>query len=53
MGKQRLIMVEEIHEGNDKDFLQEHKHHKNPQILSQTSKVAATNNHKTPTLWFY
>ncbi len=49
MRKQVLVMVEEVHEGDDKDFLHEHKHHKNPQIISRTFKVVATNNHKTPT----
>jgi hypothetical protein len=44
-------MVEEVHEGNDEDFLQERKHHTNPQIPSQTSKVTAINNHKTLTPW--
>jgi hypothetical protein len=51
MEKQRPVMVEEIHESDDKDFLHEHKHHMNPQILSQTSKVAATNSHKTLIPW--
>jgi len=51
MGKQGPVMVEEVHEVNDEDFLQEHKHHKNPQILSQTSKIVATNSHETPTPW--
>jgi hypothetical protein len=45
-------MVEEVYEGNDEDSLYEHKHHMNPQILSQTSKVTATNNHETLTPWF-
>ncbi len=49
MRKQGLVMVEKVHEGDDKDSLHEHKYHKNPQILSGTSKVVATNSHKTPT----
>jgi hypothetical protein len=34
MGKHALVMVEEVHEGDDEDSLHEHKHHKNPQIPS-------------------
>jgi hypothetical protein len=44
-------MVEEVHEGNDEDSLHEHKHHKSPQIPSQTFKVMATNNQDTLTPW--
>ncbi len=51
MEKQRSIMVEEVHEGDDEDSLHEHKHHMNPQILSQTSKVATINSHKTLIPW--
>jgi hypothetical protein len=50
-GKQGTVMVEKIHEGNDEDSLHEHKHHMNPQILSQTSKVMATNSHETLIPW--
>jgi hypothetical protein len=45
-------MAEEVHEGDDEDSLHEHKHHMSSQILSQTSKVEATNSHKTPIPWF-
>jgi hypothetical protein len=45
-------MVEEVHEGNDEDFLHKHKHHMNPKIPLQTSKVMATNIHETLTPWF-
>jgi len=34
MWKQGPIMVEKVHEGNDEDFLRDHKHHKNSQIPS-------------------
>jgi hypothetical protein len=44
-------MAEEVHEGNDKDFLYQHKHHMISQIPSQTSKVGATNSHGTLTPW--
>jgi hypothetical protein len=44
-------MAEEIPEGNDEDSLHEHKHHMNPQIPSQTSKVVVTNIHKTLIPW--
>ncbi len=47
MGMQGSIMVEGDHEGDDKDFLFEHKHHKMRQIPSHTSKVVAINNIKT------
>jgi hypothetical protein len=30
MEKWGLVMVEEIHEGDDEDFLHEHKHHMSP-----------------------
>jgi hypothetical protein len=46
-----LVMVEEVHEGDDEDSLHEHKHHMSPQIPSQTSKVTATNSHETLTPW--
>jgi len=42
-------MVENVHEGDDEDFLHEHKHHTSPQIPSRTSKVEATNSQKTLT----
>jgi hypothetical protein len=45
------IMVEEVHEGDDENSLQEDKHHMNPQILSRTSKVVTTNSHETLTPW--
>jgi hypothetical protein len=51
MEKQGLVMVEEVHEGDDEDSLHEHKHHMSPQVPSQTSKVVATNSHKTLTPW--
>jgi hypothetical protein len=35
MEKQGLVMVEEVHEGSDKDYLHEHKHHMSSQIPSQ------------------
>jgi hypothetical protein len=44
-----LIMVEKVHEGDDEDSLQKHKHHMSPQIPSQTSKIAVTNSHETLT----
>jgi hypothetical protein len=44
-------MAEGDHEGNDEDFLLEHKHHKIQKILSHISKVVATNNFKTLTPW--
>jgi hypothetical protein len=46
-------MAEEVHEGDDKDFLHEHKHHKSPQMPSWTSKIEATNSHKTLIPWSY
>jgi len=51
MGMQGLAMVEGDHEGDDKDFLLEHKHCKIRQILSHTSKTMATNNFETQTPW--
>jgi len=44
-------MAEKIHDGDNKDFLHEHKHHMNLQILSRTSKIAATNSDETLTPW--
>jgi hypothetical protein len=52
MVKQRLVVVEEVHEGDDEDFLHKHKHHMSPQIPSQISKVVAINSHETLTPWF-
>jgi len=52
MVKYGLVMAEKVHEGNDKGFLHEHKHHMSPQIRSQTSKVVATNSHETLIPWF-
>jgi hypothetical protein len=52
MVKQGPVMAKKVHEGDDEDSLHEHKHHMNPQIPSQTSKVVATNNRKTLTPWF-
>jgi hypothetical protein len=46
-------MVAKVHEGDDKDSLLEHKHHKMQQTPSHTSKVMANNNFKTLTPWFY
>jgi hypothetical protein len=40
-------MVEGDHEGDDKDSLLEHKHHKVRQTPSHISKVMATNNFET------
>jgi hypothetical protein len=45
-------MVERNHEGDDEDFLLEHKHRKTQQIPSHISKVVATNNFETLTPWF-
>jgi hypothetical protein len=39
------------HEGDDEDFLLEHKYCKIQQTPSQTSKVVATNNFETLTPW--
>jgi hypothetical protein len=39
-------MVKKNHEGDDKDFLFEHKHHKIQQTPSHTSKVMAINSFK-------
>jgi hypothetical protein len=44
-------MVENVHEGDDKDSLHKHKHHVSPQIPSQTSKVVATNSQETLIPW--
>jgi hypothetical protein len=30
MVKQGLVVVKEVHEGDDEDFLHEHKHHMSP-----------------------
>jgi hypothetical protein len=46
-------MAKKIHEGDDEGSLHEHKHHMNPQILSWTSKVMATNSHETLIPWSY
>jgi hypothetical protein len=51
MEKQGLVMVKEVYEGDDKDSLHEHKHHMNPQIPSQISKITTTNSHETLTPW--
>jgi hypothetical protein len=53
MVKQGPVMAKEVHEGNDKDSLHEHKHHMSSQIPSQTSKIVTTNNHETLTPWSY
>jgi hypothetical protein len=53
MVKQGPVMAEEVHEGNYKDSLHEHKHHMNSQIPSQTSKIVTINNHETLTPWSY
>ncbi len=42
-------MVEKHHEGDDKDSLFEHKHHKIRQTPSHTFKAMATNDLKTLT----
>jgi hypothetical protein len=46
-----LILVERNHEGDDENYLFEHKHYKIRQIPSHTSKIVATNNFKTLTSW--
>jgi hypothetical protein len=46
-----LIMVERNHEGDDEDFLFEHKFCKIWQTPSHTSKVVAINNFKTLISW--
>jgi len=47
-------MVEGDHEGNDEDYLFEHKHHKIWQIPSHISKAMANaNNLETLIPWFY
>jgi hypothetical protein len=46
-------MVEGNHEGDDKDFLLEHKHRKIRQPPSHTSKAMATNNLETLTPWSF
>ncbi len=46
-------MVEKDHEGDDEDFLLEHKYHKIRQTPSHTSKVVATNNFETLIPWSY
>jgi hypothetical protein len=51
MGMQRSTMVEGDHEGDEKDFLFNHKPHKIRQTPSHTSKVMATNNLETLTPW--
>jgi hypothetical protein len=48
---QGLTMVEGDYEGDEKDSLLEHKHHKIQQTPSHLSKVVATNNLKTRTPW--
>jgi hypothetical protein len=40
-------MAKEVHEGDDKDYLHNHKLHMTPQIPSQTSILAAINIHET------
>ncbi len=46
-------MVERTHEGDDKEFLFEHKHRKNQQNFSHISKIMAINNLKTLIPWSY
>ncbi len=46
-----LVMVERDHEGDAKNSLLEHKHHKSQQTPSHTSKIVATNNFETLTPW--
>jgi hypothetical protein len=43
MKMQRLVVVERVHEDNDKDYLFGHKHHKFLQIPSDTSKIVVIN----------
>jgi hypothetical protein len=50
---QGSIMVEGDHEGDDKDSLLEHKHHKIQQPPSHTSKTMATNNLETLIPWYF
>jgi hypothetical protein len=50
-GMQQLVIVEGIHEGDDEDYLLEHKHCKIQQIPSHISKIMATNSLKTLTPW--
>jgi hypothetical protein len=45
-------MVEKDHEGDDKDSLLEHKHHKIQQTPSHIFKIVATNNLETLIPWF-
>jgi hypothetical protein len=52
MKMQGLAMVEKNHEGDDEDYLREHKCHKIQQIPSHTSKIVATNNFETLIPWF-
>jgi hypothetical protein len=44
-------MVEGNHEGNDEDFLFEHKYRKIQQYFSHIFKTMATNNLETLTPW--
>jgi hypothetical protein len=44
---QRSIMVEGDHEGDEEDYLFEHKHCKIREPLSHTSKAMTTNNLET------
>jgi hypothetical protein len=49
MGMRGSTMVEGDYEGDDEDFLLEHKHRKIQQIPSHLSKVVATSNLETQT----
>jgi len=40
-------MAKKVHEGDDEDYLHNHKHHMTPQIPSRTSKLVAINIHET------
>jgi len=51
MTMQGLVVVEGIHENNDKDCLFGHKHHKFLQILSHTSKVVVIISFEILTPW--
>jgi hypothetical protein len=45
------MMVERVYEGNDENYLLEHKHCKIWKFPSHTSKIMATNNFKTLIPW--
>jgi hypothetical protein len=51
MEMQGSTMVEGDHEGNENDFVFNHKHHKIRQTPPHTSKTMATNNLETLIPW--